>query len=248
MELNELLFLMREASGLTQQSLSAKVKLDRSALAKFERGKGRLPIKTLEKITKILGIKPEFVHDNQIYPFANDFYLLFTSSRMLGKLDLINNIFSISNACNTISLIPDISVWVELKRRILYDAAAPYVIIIQDDRNRIFVFRDKSPNAFIHMHPKKSISQATNNLLRALNKKINNFVFYESYVRSAFYEKLNKWTVNRKDVESLFDVFGKPTLSKDEDVLLSLISKENFNAKDLIDNFPKIKNILEKKG
>jgi len=199
-----------------KQSLTAKkAGIAQPSLANYERGHSTLSEKTLLKIAPTLNINPDYIKGDAANPFLNtDLIKMFLFDKLLIGADYtpIEFIVRTNSALEIIFL-------TTTDRAKPFDKATSktmsnqptIAILIRDQDMNIFILRRKNQGAYLidKLDLKAKISQ----IVKEDNKKV---VFQTKVITRELFEKINGWTVTKKDVDKFFSLTQNMELTADE--------------------------------
>lgn len=220
METNKFVKEIRELLGVAQGALARTVGISQQALSGFESGKSTLSTDTLQKICAILNINPLYVKEEKGNPFfSKKLIKLFLKSPLLSSIDysIINFIADVNQKIDVLFLAPDVFKIIGKLIRVTPFETPIYSIVCKDQDDNIFLFRSKAFGGFLS--GERELQVTMNQKAKAGKKK---FSFKTIGIDEPLYKKIDKWTVERKDIESLFNEEGMISLN---DERIALIKK-----------------------
>jgi transcriptional regulator with XRE-family HTH domain len=233
--LNQLVYLLREGLGWTQEELGEKIGVDGSAISKFENEEINLEEENLLKIAKECKISEDYVRGKSSYPFIpSNFYKLYTAGRSTNRLDLFFALPFLCDYFESIAIVPDPATLVEYFHvRVLKSTV--YSIAIRDNFNTIFLLRGKKPNSFIKIS--KYLVEELAPVFKLLDeRKTIKFVSYVETVDREelgpykhLIESIRNWTLTRQDIEALFrnrEYTDIKLTDKEEKLILAMREKK----------------------
>lgn len=224
---SEIFRLAREGKSLTQQELAEIANIDRSAIAHYEKQKYSLSLKTLQAIAPSLDINPDYFVTLE-YPWKSNNVIKYFITNDFSLFDML---FLYSSYIYIIFLIPPFSL---LHKLFSIIDGNVYAVAVKDQNDNIFLFRHKKEykclknERFLKNHVESSIEK--------YGKEDINVMMSIKEISPEIMEKIEKWTVERKNIEPLFDLNLQPmpVSFKERQYLLNLrgvlVNPEDFQT------------------
>lgn len=235
MEANRFLRDMREQQGLGQGELAKAVGISQQALSAYESGKSTLSYDTLRKMAELLHINDSYMKEEKGNPFSSKKLIkMVLGEGLLSKVDfsIIHFIADANQKVDLLFLSPLIFKIVDKIARGTVFAAPIFAIACKDQDDNIFLLRKKNWGSFIA--GERELQVVLNQKAKAGRKHIN----YKTIgIDEALYKKIEKWTVDREDIESLFEKEEMIMLTDAEISLIKKIRSAKISPVDIMKTF-----------
>ncbi len=238
MTLNALFKMVRELQRKDQTELAQAIGLkSSSAISKFEKGeegdrnKKPLSDETLRNLAPLLQLNPDYITGESANPFLSDELIkMFLPEEYAATKVLFTPIHIIVEAnqfVEIVSLLParkfEFLEKLEAGRAV---ETPPYAMAIKDQDNNIFLFRRKSPTAYVMadrgmLAELREIADRQGKVIRQSTRRLSRNIF----------ELIKNWTVSRQDIEPFFARGKMVELTAEEE---KLILKVREGKKDLV--------------
>ena len=241
MKLNQLFMLIRELQDKKQTLLAGELGLkSASAISKYELEKTKLSEETLRKLAELLQMNPEYVSGSSGNPFlSSDLIKMYLPEKDFGTKVLFTPILVVAEAnqrLEIITLLParKFECMETIETGTLLEPG-PYAIAVKDQDNNIFLFRRKSPSAYIVadrslMAYLEEVSNHGDKDIRHRTRKLSRDLF----------EKIRDWRIEKEDIAPFFSRRKSVEVTDAEEKLLIAIRKKNIDPSKAIEYIEKI--------
>lgn len=211
---------IRECQRISQSDLAKRVGISRVSLNKYEDGKSTLSKQTMHKIAGELQLNPQYIEGVESNPFKSENIIklvLPEHFKLTVDFSLIELIIEYNNNLDLIFMTPQ-HIIAKIFRKTAFEHPI-YAITIRDSDNNIILFRRKTKSVLnAAIVGERGLELYISSINKQREKKIN---YSTISINEDLYERIYNWSVERADVELLFDQF-----SVKEDVHLSEKEKE----------------------
>ena len=203
MKVNQLLKIIREATGKKQRYIAEQCGIRQQSLQRYETGRASLSKDTLLKIAHFLNINPEYISDQTKNPFnSSGLIKMFFSEKFIDPVFLPTDmIVWVNSKLEFISLRTKIDIISRIKNVTPFQAPV-YAVVIRDQDNNIFLLRRKSKTDFVIADG--NLYDHMSYMLQARKEERKSMYFATQEIDKDLYEKIKDWSVERADVEPLF--------------------------------------------
>lgn len=204
LKLNDIFRIVRDAAGLKQTHVAAKVGISHVALSRFEKGQSTLSTETLCSIAPYYFLNEDFIKGDNVNAFKSNGKLikLFISHRfgLVPDFSLIQFVIESNPNSMVRFLIPQLSILKAVKYTALDNPV--YAIAIKDSDNNIFLFRQKTESILKGAIVVAQLETAINDLKDRTGKSVD---VSKKNIDKKLYQAIQEWdSLERKDVEHLF--------------------------------------------
>lgn len=218
---NELVKLFRESLGKTQDEVCINAGITRQSLQRYEAGKGGMNSKSLEVISRKVGIDPAFTRGETNYPIlTNDekfMKLLIPGYALFPGFPGLDPLYTLIYFNTKMSIR---SLYVKLtgiKKYIEYSPfqAPIYAIAFKDELDNIFLLRRKKPSDYIlWTYDLKSPLARILDMTRDDNKTIN---WGGIEIDENLHNRIREWGhFKRDDFERIFETGDKHSVETED--------------------------------
>ncbi len=219
MEIGKFFKIVRLSKNLGQLELADLAGVSKSALSQFESGQASVSKDTLLKICSKLDINREFIGEKSINPFFSQRLIKFVFPELspniidrISDVTLIEMIVESNQIAEFIFLsVPQFKV-IQKISDITKTDIPPYALLCRDEDNNIFLFRRK--RSFDYITNFKDIQRKFKRVTDEDKKQI---IVKSKKIGIELYEKIKNWTVEKEDVEDIFE---------DELIILTVAEKK----------------------
>lgn len=231
--------LMRTYQGITQDELVKGASITKASLSAYELGKFKLASNHIYVLCEKLGIDPDYAAGRTKYPFkkANGFYKMFLSHEgtFLGVplLEPLHSLVEFSKSTDVI-ILTESDYSVPAGRRYNWLQETVLAIAVRDSAGNIFILREKAHVEHLVIFPAHLKEILADQLEVSKNKGKTVRAAVEHAVPK-LEGKIHKWTVDREDIEALFDTsdfIPVINVTKEEAAYLLLRRAVNVAARD----------------
>lgn len=205
---------------MSQSDLAKRVGISRASLNKYEEGKATLSKQTMHKIAGELQLNPHYIDGVEGNPFKSENIIklqLPEHFKLTVDFSLIELIIEYNNYLDLIFMTPQ-HIISKIFKKTAFEYPI-YAIAIRDSGNNIFLFRRKARSILnAAIVGERGLELFISSVNRQGEKKIN---YSTISIAEDLYNKIYDWSVERDDIEPLFEQF-----STKEDVHLSEKEKE----------------------
>jgi len=233
MELHNIFRFARKTQNIKQSYLAEKAGIAQPSLANYESGHSTLSEKTLIALAPIININPKHIRAESDNPFfSKDLIKMFFPESMISGMDYgpLEFIMRANSALEIIFLIAT-SKSKTFNKIISKTIIGPMTIavLVRDQDGNTFILRRKRRGTCLV--GEKDIEDKLTRLAKEENKEV---VFQSKRITSDLTGKIKDWTVEKKDVESLFSETRKIELTVEEIELIEQIRAKGVNPKTII--------------
>jgi len=242
MTLNTLFKLVRELQGKDQTVLARAIGLKTSsAISKFEKGeKSPLSEETLKKLASLLQMNPDYITGASLNPFSSpELVKMYLPEEDIGIKVLFTPIKIIAEANQRIEIVTLLPArkfeFMEKIETGTILEPGTYAIAIKDQDGNMFLFRRKSPSAYI-MADRSMLAQ----LEEISDHKDKDIRHRTRKLKRDLFEKIRNWNVLREDIEPFFSNRKLIEVTATEERLLHMVRKKKKDPEKVIELLDKI--------
>jgi len=241
MTLDQIFKFARKSQNIKQSLVAKKAGIAQPSLANYESGRCTLSEKTLLKIAPTLNINPDYIKGDAANPFlSKDLIKMLISDKLLTGADY-----------TPIEFIVRTNFALEIIFLTTTDRAKPFdkatsktmsnqptiAILIRDQDMNTFILRRKNPKAYLA--DKSDLKAKISQIIKEENKEAvcqeenKEIVFQTKVITRELFEKINGWTVTKKDVDKFFSLTQSMELTADEYEMLCQMRIKKIEPKAL---------------
>jgi len=232
MELHTIFRFARETQNIKQSHLAKRAGIAQPSLANYERGHSTLSEKTLIALAPIINIDPKYIRAESGNPFfSKELIKMFFPESVISGMDYgpLEFLLKVNSTLEVIFLRAT-SKSKTFEKIISNTIIGPMTIavLVRDQDGNTFILRRKTRGA--RLVGEDAIQEKLSRLAKEDKKEV---VFQSKRITSDLTGKIKDWTVEKKDVESLFSETRKIELTAEEIELIEQIRAQGVNPKTL---------------
>jgi len=242
-KLPELVKFARESQRISQSALAKKAGISQASFSQYENRQATLSQKTLLKIAKQLNINPSYITDPSAPPFLTSKLLkMYFPEHVMTGMDYstLENLIDFST-CLEIKFLIGTSLSKTFDRMIAKTIIGQFTqaVLVRDQDNNLYLFRRKRKGAYLvgELDFQSRIRELA--LIRGISVTIDTI-----RIPRHLSQKINDLSVEREDVEGLFDNIKDDKIKSNRIVWeVAKEVKENHNPSVILTVLQKMKTL-----